>query len=228
MTNALEFNFGRMPNNYEQKCLCVLLLDNSGSMSGAPIDELNRGIQAFYNEISCNPTTSNRLEVCVISFSDTIEVLQEPALVHDFRMPILKTEGRTKMADGLRVAMSKVEDQKIWYKHTKQKYYRPWIIMITDGEPDSDQNMTQIGQDIRNEVTNCGFNFFALGVNNANMNILTQLSSRDMPPAQLQGTRFSEFFKWLSASMTKVVQHKEGDLIDLTKGVQSWTQGFKI
>ena len=38
--------------NYEQKCLCVLVLDVSGSMGGSPIQELNNGLQDFYNEIS--------------------------------------------------------------------------------------------------------------------------------------------------------------------------------
>ena len=33
--------------NYEQKCLCVLVLDVSGSMSGEPIQELNKGLQDF-------------------------------------------------------------------------------------------------------------------------------------------------------------------------------------
>ena len=37
--------------NFEQKCLCVLVLDVSGSMRGEPIAELNKGLQDFYNEI---------------------------------------------------------------------------------------------------------------------------------------------------------------------------------
>ena len=47
--------------NYEQKCLCVLVLDVSGSMHGKRIDELNKGLQDFYNEISADETTSQRL-----------------------------------------------------------------------------------------------------------------------------------------------------------------------
>ena len=54
--------------NYEQKCLCVLVLDVSGSMYGKPIEELNKGLQEFYNEISSDDTTSQRLEVSLITF----------------------------------------------------------------------------------------------------------------------------------------------------------------
>lgn len=42
--------------NYEQKCLCVLVLDVSGSMSGNPIRDLNKGLQDFYNDIVSDET----------------------------------------------------------------------------------------------------------------------------------------------------------------------------
>ncbi len=45
--------------NYEQKCLCVLLLDVSGSMRGEPINELNKALQEFYNEIKEDETGKN-------------------------------------------------------------------------------------------------------------------------------------------------------------------------
>ena len=37
----------KFAENPEPRCPCVLLLDTSGSMNGAPIDELNAGLQAF-------------------------------------------------------------------------------------------------------------------------------------------------------------------------------------
>ena len=73
--------------NFEQKCLCILVLDVSGSMSGKPIEELNKGLQDFYNEISSDDTTSQRLEVSLITFSHVVQTLQEPALVENFTMP---------------------------------------------------------------------------------------------------------------------------------------------
>ncbi len=37
--------------NPEQRCPCILLLDVSGSMSGAPIASLNNGLQTFRDSI---------------------------------------------------------------------------------------------------------------------------------------------------------------------------------
>ena len=45
--------------NYEQKSLCVLLLDVSGSMQGKKLNSLQKGIEALHEEIAGDPTTQN-------------------------------------------------------------------------------------------------------------------------------------------------------------------------
>ena len=87
--------------NYEQKCLCVLVLDVSGSMRGTPIEELNKGLKDFYEEISSDVTTSQRLEISIITFSNTVITLQEPALVENITMPTLTASGSTEMVNAL-------------------------------------------------------------------------------------------------------------------------------
>ena len=46
------FTFSEFTENPEPRCACLLLLDTSGSMGGAPIRELNAGLQAFKEELS--------------------------------------------------------------------------------------------------------------------------------------------------------------------------------
>ncbi len=215
------------PDNYEQKCLCVLVLDVSGSMNGEPLNQLNKGIQDFHDDIKENSTTANRLEICLIEFSDTTNVLIEPSLVDNFTMPTLSTKGTTKLVDAVRVAISKVTDRKNWYKQTKQKYYRSWIILITDGEPDRDQDVSGLSQEIKAGMASKSFNFFAVGVQGAKMEVLQQISSPDMQPAELSGLKFSDFFKWLSASMSDITNSTDGDSINLPNPT-SWMKGFKI
>lgn len=64
--------------NFEQKCLCNFSFSVSGSMSGKPIEELNKGLQDFYNEISSDDTTSQRLEVSLITFSMLSRLYKSP------------------------------------------------------------------------------------------------------------------------------------------------------
>lgn len=218
---------GESAENYEQKCLCVLVLDVSGSMRGKPIAELNQGLKDFYQEISADETTKQRLEIALIEFNSTVKNTLSPALVDNFTMPELEANGSTAMVDAVNAAIDLVADRKAWYKETNQNYYRPWIILMTDGEPDSDQDINALAQRIQNDTAQKRYAFMPIGVEGANMKILDQIKG-NIPPMKLQGTKFSAFFKWLSASMGTVVTAEEGQKVDITEGASDWMSAFEI
>lgn len=213
--------------NYEQKCLCVLLLDVSGSMRGEPINELNKALQEFYNEIKEDETTSQRLEVCLMTFNNQVQTLQEPALVENFTMPTLTTSGSTAMVDAVKEAIEKVEARKKWYRETGQKYYRPWIILMTDGEPDEGQDVYGLGPKIKADMEAKHYVFLPIGIQDANMETLAVLQGGS-PAKKLAGLKFKEFFQWLSNSIGTIVTHTEGEQVDLTDGIDDWMTSFKI
>lgn len=215
------------PVNYEQKCLCVLVLDVSGSMRGEPIAELNKGLQDFYNEIQNNETTSQRLEVCLITFNQTVQILQQPALVENFTMPILTASGSTAMVDAVNAAIEIVADRKQWYRDQGLNYYRPWIILMTDGEPDEGQDVYGIGPRIKKDTEEKRYVFLPIGIEGANKETLEALQG--MPPLKLKGLKFMEFFKWLSASIGTIVNHTEGEKVTLTgDGWPDWMSQFEV
>jgi len=218
---------GEGAENYEQKCLCVLVLDVSGSMRGKPIDELNNGLKAFYDEISSDETTKQRLEVALVEFNENVKRTLDPALIDNFTMPVLEASGSTAMVDAVNDAIDLVEARKAWYKETNQAYYRPWIILMTDGEPDSDQDVDTLAERIKQETAGKHFAFLPIGVEGANMSILQKLQG-DIPAMKLQGTKFSDFFRWLSASMSTVVTAEEGQKVDLSEGAGNWMGDFVI
>jgi uncharacterized protein YegL len=226
-TMALQPFTTESPENYEQKCCCSLVLDVSGSMAGEPIKQLNEGIQSFYKDIQTDSTTANRLEVAVTEFSDVINTLVDPSLAANFTMPTLTTKGSTNLVDGVREGIKIVRDRKAWYKQTGQPYYRPWVILITDALPNEGQDISSLAQEIRDGMGKKDFFFFALGVQGADMNMLVNISDPSMAPAALEGLKFSEFFKWLSASMTMVTNSKEGDKVNLPNPT-GWMKGFTV
>lgn len=214
---------GETPDNYEQKCLCVLVLDTSGSMGGEPIDELNRGLQEFYAAVEEDLIAANRLEVCLVTFNSQIKTLQEPALIDHFDMPTLQVTGTTRMVDGVREGIRKIEERKRWYKETGQPYYRPLLVLITDGEPDKDQDVDGVSKEIRDGVDGKKFTFFGLGVKGYNHKILQQMCPPSAPPMPLSGYKFSEFFKWLSNSIGIITKSKEGETVELPP-ITDWAQ----
>lgn len=225
---ALNDFAGTSPDNYEQKCLCVLLLDVSGSMSGMPIDELNKGLQEFYDETIADSVTADRLEISIITFDSTVNTILEPSLLSDFTMPTLKTKGSTAMIDGIQAAIDKVEARKSWYKSTGQTYYRPWIVMMTDGEPDRGQDIDGMSIRIKQDVKDKKYVFFPIGVGSSNMNVLDKLSAPPFQPAKLQGLKFSQFFQWLSNSMQLISKSSDGQSVNLNQGVTNWMDSYQI
>ena len=55
-------------DNPENRCPVVLILDNSGSMGGAPIQQLNEGLQVFRDELFADSLAAKRVEVAIVSF----------------------------------------------------------------------------------------------------------------------------------------------------------------
>ena len=196
--------------NPEPRCPCVLLLDTSGSMQGDPIEALNQGLLSLKDELLKNSLASRRVEVAIITFDTNVNIVQDFVTADQFNPPILTAQGLTTMGAGIHKALDMVEDRKSLYRANGIAYYRPWVFMITDGEPQGelDHLIEQAAQRLQVDEANKRVAFFTVGVENANMMRLNQLAVRT--PLKLKGLNFIEMFVWLSASMS-AVSHSQVD-----------------
>ena len=188
--------------NSEPRCPCILLLDVSGSMSGAPIKALNDGLGIFRDDLNKDGLTKKRVEVAIVTFESKVEVVQDFVTADRFEPPTLKVGGATYMGEGINKALDILQARKASYKANAIDYYRPWIFMITDGEPSDNEVVDRAAQRIRDEEARKKVAFFAVGVEGVNMMRLSQIVVR--PPRKLTGLNFQEMFQWLSASMSGV------------------------
>lgn len=201
--------------NPEPRCPCVLLLDTSGSMQGAPIDALNQGLLSFKDELTKNSLASRRVEVSIVTFDSNINVVQDFVTADQFIPPILTAQGLTTMGAGIHKSLDLIQERKAQYRSNGVAYYRPWIFMITDGEPqgEPEELIEQASQRLQSDESNKRVAFFSVGVENANMTRLSQLTVRT--PLKLNGLNFVEMFVWLSASMSAVSHSKVDEQVAL-------------
>lgn len=208
--DQIPFAAAEFAENPEPRCPCLLLLDTSGSMQGSPIAELNDGLVAFKDELAADDLAAKRAEVAVVTFGPaTLEADFQTADL--FYPPSLEAGGDTPMGAAIEMGLDLVEQRKDTYKSGGVAYYRPWVFLITDGAPTDD--CTAAAARIREGEASGAFSFFAVGVEGANIDILSQIATRE--PLKLKGLHFRELFVWLSKSMRSVSHSQPGDAVPL-------------
>ncbi|MCS3284728.1 VWA domain-containing protein [Bacteroides salyersiae] len=202
MATATEMYEQNEPINYEQKCLCVLVLDTSGSMNADnAIGQLNQGLQTFKSQIMNDETARDRLEIAIVSFNSEIKVELQPSLISEIEMPTLKASGQTQLVRAIEEAQQVIKDRKDYYKSKGLTYYRPWIVVMTDGDPyPANQDIDGIAQKIQEDADAKKYVFFMIGVGNeVHDDVLSKLTTSQFPAMRMDAVNFAEFFQWLSA-----------------------------
>jgi uncharacterized protein YegL len=204
--------------NPEPRCPVVLVLDTSGSMTGSPIQELNQGLQQFWQEVCSDTLAAKRVEVAVVTFGP-VKVVQDFSALSQCQPPTCVADGVTPIGEAIVKGCSLLQDRKRLYKQNGISYFRPWMILITDGSPTDD--ITDAIEAIALGEKEKALAFFAIGVSDADMKVLESLTVRQA--LRLKGLNFKEFFSWLSASVTSVSQSTPGDIVPL-KAPSGWAE----
>lgn len=198
--------------NKDQKCPVVFLLDTSGSMDGAPIDELNAALSKVKEDILCDPILANRLEIGIVAFDDEGRIERPIDLISgDSSFPVLTIGGTTNLVSGMNIAMSMVEERKSFYKANGEQYYRPFIVLITDGAPtNTSDEIDALDAQIQSKSDEKRFVFLPFGTDGADMQLLAKLAAQTADE-RLKGkgtsylikdvSKFGEIFAFVSASV---------------------------
>jgi uncharacterized protein YegL len=211
------FSGARFADNPDPRCPCVLILDRSASMSGPKIQQLNNGLQQFRTELLRDEIAARRVEIAVVPFGPVSRNSAFYAAGHFDPKP-MDAAGDTPMGAAISYAVELVAQQKGLYRSHGITYFRPWVILMTDGEPtDSIERSISL---VRDGEAAKAFSFFAVGVDQASMTTLARLSVRR--PLKMRGIAFREFFLWLSASLSGVSRSAPGTSIAIAAPT-TWT-----
>ncbi len=189
-------------NNANERTPCVLVLDCSGSMRGEPIKQLNLGLETLEKELKEDIDASSRVQLLIIragGYKDDVVVANDWMDAMNFRAPKMEAGGLTPIGNAMKLALEKIEEQKAIYDACGITSKRPWIFMISDGEP-TDYDWEESAKMCVEAQKNKKVVIHAVGTEDAKLEKLAHFSTNS--PKRLNGLRFTEFFLWLSRSVS--------------------------
>lgn len=206
----MEFMAPVNDDNPDPRVACALLLDTSSSMVGSRIASLNSGFEVFCKDLKDDPLAKKRTEVMVITFGGTAQVEIPFTEGRDLQPRTFTAGGGTPLGSALDLALDQLADRKNQYKASGLEYYRPWLFIITDGEPTDGRVFDQATKRVRATEAAKGVTVFSVLVESGDRERLAMAElSRVREPLDLQDlSKFRELFAWLSASM-KVVSNSQ-------------------
>lgn len=204
-----------------------LCIDTSASMTGEKIRELVSGINLFYSAIREDDDAHDAAEVSIVEFNSGANLIQDFASIEHLKtIDSINPSGLTYMGEGVALALDTLEKRKALYSNNGVLYYQPWLVLMTDGQPNGDSSALEaavkrvVDLAERKKIT-----VFAIGIGaDADMSVLQRFSP-NRPPLRLQGLNFKEFFEWLSKSVARVSQSTPGDAVKLDlEGLAGWAE----
>jgi len=211
------FHSIQLADNPEPRCPCVLLLDTSSSMSGDAIEALNCGVRQFVQELSTDSLASRRVEVAIVTFGSSVQLVTDFTSPRNLIPPHFNADGATPMGEAVVRAYEVLESRKEEYRQAGLAYFRPWMFLLTDGEP-TDANSKIWKEAVRlvhDGEARKRLLFFGVAVNEADQSILNTLCPPQRPSLKLKGLHFSELFGWLTASLKSASSSTPGGAISL-------------
>jgi len=210
-------------SNANQRTPCLPVLDVSGSMetvgpSGKTrIQALNEGLALLEKSLKEDDMAISRVQLAIVSVggpNNDADVMMDWTDVVNFKAFPLRTGGSTPLGKGVQVGLQLIEEAKDNLRDAGINYTRPWMMIISDGEPTDDKAVwASAARESRAAEATKKVEVFCIGVEGANLSILGELGTK--PALMLEGIKFKELFVWLSNSLSAASRSRPGDTLAL-------------
>jgi uncharacterized protein YegL/DNA-binding transcriptional regulator YhcF (GntR family) len=237
MTEQLSIPAGTFldKENQARRCPCVLLLDTSGSMSQdprgssrRPIDLLNSALPEFRQAIADDGTARDSIEMAVITFGGTPNVIQDWTDVEHWAVSTLTADGNTPLGPAMQMAADMIESRRALYRQNDISSYVPWMFILTDGAPDQGPELVAaISRVEQMQQVTAGSKSPKLIAYACSTDTREEAMSRlrAVTPRtyKLEGMAYREVFLWLTASLKTVTRTSPGTPIMLPETPKQMT-----
>ncbi|MDE6768348.1 MAG: VWA domain-containing protein, partial [Muribaculaceae bacterium] len=175
------------------------LVDISESMVGAPIEEVQQGMRTIVQNLRVDPYALETVFVSIIAFAGKATILSPLTELYKFYPPQFPIGGGTSLGKGLEALMDDID--KSVQKTTKDLKgdWKPIIFLFTDGNP-TDNYSSAFKRWNSKYRGHCNLVAISIG-DNVNVLTLAQLTDDILLLKETDAESFSQFFKWITASI---------------------------
>jgi uncharacterized protein YegL len=182
-----------------------LLLDTSGSMAGAPIEAVRRGLELFKQEGEQDTFVKETAHVGIITFGGEADFITRGLIpFDDFEPPALSANGQTPLGQAFWLLIESLDkDVKAPVKGKEKGDWKPLVFVLTDGQPTDEWQEPQ--GEIRKREKKKVINIITVGcgpyINQENLKDIAIGPTFNMGN---DDASFKKFFQWVTQT-TKTV-----------------------
>ena len=200
------------------RCPVVLLIDTSGSMAmGDRMQWVNIALEFFKRNVESDTQTVLSADIALVTFSHQVNAYDFTS-ADSFSLPKMTPYGGTKIALAVHTALDMLDTRKREYRDNGVSYYRPILMLITDGYPEHDtpEEIVEARDRIMYEEEGRGVAFFAFGIEEADVERVSEITPVNRPAKSIgDAAQVSGIFQWLSNSIAKISASNPGDRVRL-------------
>jgi uncharacterized protein YegL len=188
----------------------VLLLDASGSMAGAKVQNLNEAVRDMLATFRDTESGEIEIHVAIITFGAEVKLHQALASASDIAWHDLSAGGGTPLGIALRMAKAMIEDKNV----VPSRAYRPTVVLVSDGQPTDDweQPLADFIKDGRS--SKCDRMAMAIGAD-ADEGVLGKFieGTKNRLFYAENAKQLRDFFRFVTMSVTIRTQSKDKNVV---------------
>ena len=227
--------------NSSKRLPIVFVLDVSVSMKrknkdggASSIELLNKSVASFIEELKSNQKIRACAEISFITFAGRIIDNTKFTTVNKIEAPVFETvQGLTKTGGAVLEAIDKITNRIEAYENNRIPYYAPFLVIITDGNPDENDDPVISRRAVEAVNSHCRSRSgakniivpFVIGIGEeVNAKALTEYSSgftngffHIKGDSAVVATKFNKVFRLIGNSVSKSVDLNSANSIDVVE-----------
>lgn len=174
-----------------------LLVDVSYSMSGEPLDAVQKGVERLGVELRQNPYALETAYISVLTFGTDVKVDVPLTELSMFQPPVFQIDGSTSLGKALTELSDRISLEVKKSTSERKGDWKPLVFILTDGSPTDDWRAGLV----EFKKANTGIVVACAAGEHADTRVLKEITPNVVKLATADEDSICDFFKWVSASV---------------------------